>query len=495
MLFRSLAMASLPSYDPNVFITGFTSPQWQEMERERVFLNRALSAYAPGSTYKMITATAGLETGHITMDTIVNCPGYYRIPGLTMKNWKTTGHGRVDILRAIQVSNNTFFWTIAHRMGQDPIAKYAMEFGFGSKTGIDLPAEARGVVPTTRYKLEQRLGGVDSTHAQKVRQVEARYAEQVQEVTKEYAAQAASAGKRDLSRVKRAEEKELERLEKEKKDELDRLNVESEAAKEQLEDLFKQREWELTWHLYDTLNGAVGQGYVMVTPLQLANYTAAIANGGTLYKPQLVNKVVAPDGTVVKEFGPEILGQVSVSPQTLATIRDGMHLGSKGEGTAAGSFANFPWTAGTKTGTAEVGSLRHALFVAFAPYENPEVAVAVVVELGGQGSAAAAPVGRAMLDAYFTRDEVQETEAEEEAPAAPAPMPTTPAQPAAPGPDPGPSPGPDPGPSPGPDPGPSPAPDPGPVPAPSDPEPQDPAPVTDPLPWELPPAPPGPGQP
>ena len=233
----------------------------------------------------------------------------------------------------------------------------------------------------------------------------------------------------------------------------------------------------------------------MTTPLQLANYTAAIANGGTLYRPRLVNSVIAPDGTVIKEFSPEVLGQLDVAPETLALIREGMYLGTKEEGTAAGAFAGLPWTAGTKTGTAEVGTLRHALFVAFAPYEKPEVALAVVVEFGGQGSAAAAPVGRKMLEAYFTRDQVREPEAgesgtglETSVPVGLRPMPVTTA------PDnlpplaefepepievPSPAPRPDPEPSPIPDPGLPPA-----QPSFDPPPPVDPAPQVPVLPWE-----------
>ena len=495
-----LAMASLPSYDPNIFINGFTNQQWQEYASERVFLNRALAAYAPGSTFKPVTATAGLETGHITTQTMVNCPGYYRIPGLTMKNWKTTGHGRVDILRSIQVSNNTFFWAIAHRMGQEPIARFAKQYGLGSKTGIELTGESAGVVPTVRYKLDNRLDGLNSTYARQIREVENRYTGLAREVSQKYTAQAAIASKGEVGRINRAEEKELETLDRSKRAELTRLKAELDAEKERLESLYDQKDWDLTWHLYDTLNGAVGQGYVMTTPLQLANYTATIANGGTLYRPRLVNSVIAPDGTVIKEFSPEVLGQLDVAPETLALIREGMYLGTKGEGTAAGAFAGLPWTAGTKTGTAEVGTLRHALFVGFAPYENPEVALAVVVEFGGQGSGAAAPVGRKMLEAYFTRDQVQEPEAEESGtdPESPGPPPGSVPTVAQPAPIPGvpdslPPAGPDqeppvePSPVSGPDPIPSPVPDP--VLPPTLPSPEPPPPV-DPfhhvpvLPWE-----------
>ena len=498
-----LAMASLPSYDPNIFISGFTNQQWQEYASQRVFMNRALSAYAPGSTFKMVTATAGLETGYITTQTIVNCPGYYWIPGLTMKNWKTTGHGRVDILRSIQVSNNTFFWAIAHRMGQEPIARFAQQYGLGEKTGIELTGESAGVAPTTRYKLDKRLDGLDSTYARQVREVENRYTDLVREVKQKYAAQAAGANKGEVGRINRAEEKELEALDRTRREDLNRLSEELDAEKKRLENLFSKKDWDLTWHLYDTLNGAVGQGYVMATPLQLANYTATIANGGTLYRPRLVNRVMDPHGTVIKEFSPEILGQLDVSPQTLALIREGMHLATRGEGTAAGAFAGLPWTAGAKTGTAEVGTLRHATFVAFAPYENPEVALAVVVEHGGQGSVAAAPVGRKMLEAYFTRDQVHEPETgetgnrpETSVPAGsiPAPVPTVSPPAPVPGvPDSLPYAGPDWEPSvvpaPAPEPAPSPVPDPGlppipPPPLPEPPPPVDPAPIIPMLPWE-----------
>jgi penicillin-binding protein 2 len=170
-----------------------------------------------------------------------------------------------------------------------------------------------------------------------------------------------------------------------------------------LQDRYNKIEWELKWREFDTLDMAIGQGNNYYTPLQLANYVAAIANGGILYKPYLVKKVVAPDGQTVAQFSPQEIRRVNVSDRTLEILRRGMHeVTLPPDGTAAGVLAGTGYSSAAKTGTAEVhGHDNHALFVAFAPYEKPEVALAVVVEYGGHGSSAAGSVAREILDAYF----------------------------------------------------------------------------------------------
>lgn len=156
------------------------------------------------------------------------------------------------------------------------------------------------------------------------------------------------------------------------------------------------------WRLSDTLRAAIGQGLNTYTPLQLANYVAAIANGGKLYRPYLVQRVVAPDGKLVTEFQPELLGEVSsVSKFALDQARQGMRSVVEW-GTAAWLFRDFPVKVAAKTGTAEIfGKASHGLFLAYAPYDDPEIAVAVIIEHGTGGSVAGGPVAKAMLEAYF----------------------------------------------------------------------------------------------
>ncbi|MGB9803616.1 penicillin-binding protein 2, partial [Desulfofundulus sp.] len=364
-----LAIASHPTYDPTIFTRDLSPKEWNEawakITRDQSLLNRAIALYPPGSTFKMVVAAAALELGKITPQFAINDTGHYKYK----VDWKPSGHGKVDVVRAIKVSCDTFFWTVGAMLGPEPIAHYAREFGLGQKTGLELPGEYAGRIPGPEQKYNLWKPLLDSVQ------------KQMDDIRKEYEKRMAGAG-----------EGEKEALERE---------MNSRLAP--LQERYDKIEWELQWREYDTLDMAIGQGNNYYTPLQLANYVAAIANGGILYKPYLVKKVVAPDGQVVAEFSPRELHRVNVSSRTLEILRRGMHEATlPPDGTAAGVFAGASYSAAAKTGTAEVhGHDNHALFVAFAPYEKPEVALAVVVEYGGHGSSAAGSVGREILDAYF----------------------------------------------------------------------------------------------
>jgi penicillin-binding protein 2 len=368
-----LAMASYPTYDPTVFTSYLSESQARELfsNPDRLMLNRAIAAgYPPGSTFKMVVAAAGLEAEKIEPEAAIPDPGYFQLGNQTFRDWKPGGHGRVDLRRAIQVSCDVYFWRLGLAVGIEEIARVAREFGLDRATGIELPGETGGVVPTPEYKYALVKKSLDRQYKPKLEEIEARYA----------------------SLLDQTRDPETRRqLETEKQKEIDRV-----VAR------YNSHSWDLQWQTYDTLNTAIGQGYNMYTPLQLANYVAAIANGGYLWKPYLVQRVVSPDGQVVKEFAPQLLARVNIRPETLAVIREGMALVTQGEGTAAGIFWGFPVPVAGKTGTAEVqGKEDHSLFVAFAPADNPQVAVAVVVEHAGHGSAVAAPVAREVLKAYF----------------------------------------------------------------------------------------------
>lgn len=359
-----LAMASYPTYDP-VKLSGVLS----QKDYEEVFdspwkpmLNRALLAYAPGSTFKMIVAMAGLESGSTTPEETISDPGYF-FWGTTFKDWKPGGHGRVDLLKALKVSCDTYFYQLGLRMGIDEITNMAREFGLGEKTGIELPGEESGVVPSPEAKLQLRLNYLSREAREKVQDIQRKYNELLAKTTDE--------GQRKELLKKRAEE-------------------------------LRAVEWELDWHDYDTIITSIGQGDNRYTPLELANYVAVIASGGTRYKPYLVQKVISQDGRILKENTPEIVGRANVSPQTLAVIQQGMReVALPPDGTAVGLFKDLPPVA-AKTGTAEV-QMRddHALFVAYAPFDNPEIAVAVLVEHAGHGGSVAGPVAEDMLAAYF----------------------------------------------------------------------------------------------
>jgi penicillin-binding protein 2 len=360
-----LSMVSLPSYDNNLFSTGISQANFDRLNSDPLLpmFHRAIGgAYPPGSTYKMITAAAALQEGIVRPDTMVTCPGYIEIPTTwneklrtPFKDWKSGGHGTINIVDALKVSSDVFFYIMAGPRQQDDrgaftrfytprartpiefnglgiqrINHYAAAFGLGKKTGIELPGETSGLAPTPDWKLSQYPDN--------------------------------------------------------------------------------------PWSIGDTVVTAIGQGYNLMTPLQLVNVTAAVANGGTLYQPQLVLKVTDPAGKVVQDYQPKLLGQVPVSAENLAIVREGMRqvVADKRKGTAYRSTLKSIPFAG-KTGTAEYGEeltdskgkhyrRSHAWFTAYAPYDKPEIAVVVLLEGGDQnleGSTFAVPITDEILKAYF----------------------------------------------------------------------------------------------
>ncbi|MDQ7791482.1 MAG: penicillin-binding protein 2 [Clostridia bacterium] len=378
-----LALASYPAYNPGMFAGDVRAAEAEEVltSPDRPFINRAVqSSYPPGSSFKMITAIAALESGKITPEFTVHDPGYYWLERMYTCWTYPRGHGNVNVEKGIQVSCNTFFWTVGKMIGPELIAKYATDFGLGSKTGIELNWEASGVVPTAEYKRNVVQAELDR-----------RYNPQFEALEKEYGPLIKSA----------ITDEEKGRLTREMQKERARIQAQ-----------YDRYAWELTWRDYDTLNMSIGQGYNAYTPLQLANYVATIANGGTLYRPHLVRQITSPSGEMVYEYQPEVLRRVSVSDENLAIVRKGMSLVTQHGGTGFGVFWDFPVPTAGKTGTAEVvGKDNNGIYVAFAPVENPEIAIAVIVENAGQGSATGAPVAKEMLKAYFDLD-VQENDPE-----------------------------------------------------------------------------------
>ncbi len=324
-----LAMVSEPGFNPSVFAGELPLDIWRSLEEDplKPLTNRAITGeYAPGSTFKMITAIAALETGKTTSSEMFVDPGvYWRI--MPKKCWKEGGHGLVNLETAIAVSCNVVFYELGYRTGITAIAKYAQQFGLGSATGINFfPREKTGLVPSAEWKRQayaSKLPGINDAR----------------------------------------------------------------------------------WYDAETLDAAIGQGFHRYTPLQMAVYAAALANGGIRYRPQIVKEVRKPDGTIVSRFPPEEMGRVEVSSATLEIVRKGMLKVTQPGGTAAAVFFGFPIAVAGKTGTVEMdprlGRDDHGWFIGFAPYDNPQIAVAVIVEEGGGGSRAAAPVARKVLEQYF----------------------------------------------------------------------------------------------
>jgi len=329
-----LAMVSSPSFDPNLFNSGISNEQWDELQNNPFapLSNKAISGqYPPGSTYKLIVAAAALEEGVITPDTKVLCKGSFTLGNRTYRCWNKHGHGYVDLHKAIVESCDVYFYTVGKMLGVDTIAKYARLFGLGEAAGIDLPGEKSGLVPTKDWKLKRKKSA---------------------------------------------------------------------------------------WQIGETISISIGQGFDLVTPLQLANAFSAFANGGTLWKPYLVKYIESTDGKIYKEFLPEKKGELKLSSKTVEILNSALW-GVVNEPGGTGHAASLPGRdVCGKTGTSQVMGLPadekarrrkilgafqkdHALFACFAPLKNPEIAVAVILENAGGGGAVAAPVARRILSAYF----------------------------------------------------------------------------------------------
>lgn len=309
-----LADVTVPTYNPNTMVGGPSAAEWEQLQKVPGYmLNWTLQGYAPGSTYKMATGLAGLEHKVIGPYEQINCAARYW-KYTNPKNW-AGDQGYADVARALAISCNPFFYETGDRMGIDKLHAFVDQFGFGHKTGIDLPGEQPGLNPTRE-----------------------------------------SYGDR--------------------------------------------------WWDGNITSVAIGQGDVLVTPLQLANYTAAIAMNGVRYRPYLVQEIRTSSGKVVKQREPEVIGQVQARPEHWQRIRQGMRQAVTSiEGTAHYPFLGFPIPVAAKTGSAETGTgTAHGVTVAYAPYDNPEIAVSVVIENGSSGFWTA-PVARRVMAKYFGIEE------------------------------------------------------------------------------------------
>ena len=320
-----LALASKPTFDPAEFVKGIDSKAWSKLISDKDFplVSRATQGlYAPGSVFKMVPSAAAMTEGVIDPDTLVHCPGYYRVGSHVYRCWKRGGHGWMNMREAIVQSCDVYFYRLADKLGIDRMSRYMNFFGFGSPTGIGIEERA-GIAPSREWKLEK----------------------------------------------------------------------------------FKK-----PWYKGETIVSGIGQGYVSVTPLQIAMMTAAIANDGTLLTPKLVIKEVAFSGQTRLNILPP-RGELPVGKDTLALIRDAMTGVVNGPGGTGHGARIENITVAGKTGTAQVVSLDsqstdrahkdHAWFTSFAPAEAPEIAVTVLIEHGGKGGAVAAPIAKKIIETYF----------------------------------------------------------------------------------------------
>ncbi|WP_055477878.1 penicillin-binding protein 2 [Sphaerimonospora mesophila] len=359
---RVTALASHPSYDPAVWGRDLSQ---QDFESLPLASNAVLGQWAPGSTWKIVSTAAAVRAGR-KPGASYDCPGSYQVGGRSFRNFEGAALGRMNLHRALVVSCDTIFYRFADQMwrrdgGLDPVRRpkdpmqvMAREFGFGDRTGVDLPNEAAGRVPDRDWK------------------------KATWERTKEATCRRAKTGYPEESDRKRAAY--LKALAAE--------NCRSGGV----------------WWAGDAANFSIGQGDVLVTPLQLARGYAALANGGKLFSPRIAKAVVGPDGTVLRKIKPPVVGKVAVSRKTLSYIRDALADVPR-EGTAAGAFAGFPFdrlAVAGKTGTAEAyGRQDTSWFASFAPAERPKYVVVVVVSQGGTGGSTAAPAAREIWEGIY----------------------------------------------------------------------------------------------
>jgi penicillin-binding protein 2 len=336
-----LALSSYPSYDPGLFLGGLSQKEFRSITRPSSnfpLVDRAIQGLYPGgSAFKPFVAVAALKEGFATPGGSYNCPSGYSAPvdptHHIFHNWSPLDYGSISLPEALAISCDTVFyqfgyqfWLRYHRGSDELFQQDLWRMGFGKRTGIDLPGEQSGLVPTA--------DSVKRIYASKPKVYGPYYG----------------------------------------------------------------------WLPGDAINLSIGQGYIQITPLQLAQAYAAIANGGTLYAPHVVSRVVSPDGKVVRVIRPQVTGRLPISRKDVLFLRQAL-TGVTTHGTASLAFLGFPLdripVAG-KTGTADIIPKQPtSWFAAMAPANDPKYVVIALVEQGGHGATTAAPIVRRILEGLF----------------------------------------------------------------------------------------------
>lgn len=349
--------------------------------------NRAIQGrYIPGSTFKLVTLTAALETGNVTTTETIYNPGRYWIAPYISS---TAAPGNYNVYTAVARSDNVFFQEIGRRTTREYIAKYGQELGLEYKTGIDLPYESSGERATDGLPTQEKL---DQYNEWYTKNWTARYEKWIAESNEEYDEQIASA---------------------KTEDEKAKLTKEKERAEKQLRrDLERNLANNTMWRPADTFNIAIGQGRQNYTPLQLAVYISTIANGGIVYEPYVVAEIRDNNGNVIEKHEPVVKHTADISQETLKVDRDAMCRVTSPGGTAYSLFAHFPKDikVGAKTGTSQPGGAGYkigkkeyfdGIFVAFAPADDPEIVFACVMEYARSGSGSGGIVCKEVFEKYF----------------------------------------------------------------------------------------------
>lgn len=323
-----ISLYSSPSFDANRITKNIDKKYWSyiNLHEDKILFNRTIQAmYPPASTYKIVALAAGIGSGVIDPEkTSFNCPGGLHFGNRFFKCWRSGGHGRVSALRGMGQSCDVFFYQLGLLVGVDGLAKYAKMFGLDAPTGIEIPFEKSGLIPTSEWKKKR----------------------------------------------------------------------------------FNQ-----DWIESETLSISIGQSYDLVTPLQNAVVASMVANDGYTVKPHLGKALLDTEGNLVREIKHEKIATELVGSKAIEWVKKGMIEVVHGQGTAV-RLKQSPYKIAGKTGTAQVishgskgikgqSSEAHALFVAFAPYDDPKIAVSVIVEHGRGGSATAAPIAMQVIDTYL----------------------------------------------------------------------------------------------
>ena len=338
-----LAMVSVPGYDPNLFSTGISTEQYRALQEDidQPLFNRALRGqYPPGSTVKPMLALAGLHYNVISPQDSIFCPGWFSLPNHShrYRDWKRTGHGTIDMEDSVAQSCDVYYYRLAVALGIERMHDFLGLFGLGQQTGIDIPGEQPGLLPSRDWKRSAFRNAQDQV-----------------------------------------------------------------------------------WFPGETVITGIGQGYMLATPLQLAHAAAILGNRGQGFRPTLLAAIEDPVTGAREAFEPRPLPPLNVAPHHVEEAVDSMVAVMHGaRGTARASAQGAQWTIAGKTGTAQVIGIAqgaeydanlvderhrpHALFIAFAPAENPRIAVGVLVENGASGSGAAAPIARVVIDNWLMRE-------------------------------------------------------------------------------------------
>lgn len=330
-----LSYVSQPTFDPNLFVDGIDVDNWKLLNDslDKPLVNRPIRGiYPPGSTFKPFVAMAGLENGKRLPPFAIRDAGYFTLANSVHKyrDWNPSGHGVVDMQRAITISCDTFFYGLALELGIDKLTNFVRHFSFGQKTGIDIQGENAGLLPTPEWKM---------------------------------------------------------------------------------------RRYKQPWYQGETVIVGIGQGYTLVTPMQLAQATATLANNGVAMKPHLAAQIQTAITNQNQALPLVTQDKIPLQQENIDLVRRGMINVTLPGGTAAGVGANAPYSIAAKTGTAQVIGIKqnakynassiderhrdHGLFIAYAPADDPKIALAIIVENGGHGGTVAGPIARKVMDYYL----------------------------------------------------------------------------------------------